>query len=66
MTLSEHILFDAGLFTAALLREDPRNREAYPLVEAARQGEARGFLLNTGEGRKSVSGARVYPCPLEG
>lgn len=33
------ILFDAGLFIAALLRGDPRHAEAYPLVEAARRGE---------------------------
>jgi predicted nucleic acid-binding protein len=33
------ILFDAGLFIGALLREDPRYQEARPLVEAARQGE---------------------------
>lgn len=33
------ILFDAGLFIGALLREDPRYQEARPLVEAARKGE---------------------------
>jgi len=32
------ILFDAGLFIAALLSGDPRHAEAYPLVEATRGG----------------------------
>lgn len=38
MTLGDAILFDAGLFIGALLSGDPRHREAYPLVEAARRG----------------------------
>jgi len=38
MTSGEMILFDAGLFIAALLSGDPRHAEAYPLVEAARRG----------------------------
>lgn len=33
------ILFDAGLFIAALLQGDSRHAEARPLVEAARTGE---------------------------
>lgn len=33
------ILFDAGLFIGALLREDSRHQEARPLVEAARRGD---------------------------
>ena len=33
------ILFDAGLFIGALLREDSRYQEARPLVEAARRGD---------------------------
>ncbi len=37
-TSGEMILFDAGLFIAALLSGDPRHAEAYPLVEAARGG----------------------------
>lgn len=38
MTSSDAILFDAGLFIGALLRDDPRQSEAYPLVESARRG----------------------------
>lgn len=38
MTLGDAILFDAGLFIGALLSGDPRHKEAYPLVEAARRG----------------------------
>jgi predicted nucleic acid-binding protein len=38
MISSDTVLFDAGLFIGALLRDDPRHSEAYPLVEAARQG----------------------------
>ncbi|MEJ5311252.1 MAG: type II toxin-antitoxin system VapC family toxin [Anaerolineae bacterium] len=38
MTSGETVLFDAGLFIAALLSGDPRHAEAYPLVEAARRG----------------------------
>ena len=38
MISAETILFDAGLFIAALLSGDPRHTEAYPLVEAARRG----------------------------
>jgi predicted nucleic acid-binding protein len=37
-TLSDYILFDAGMFIGALLREDDRYAEARPLVEAARMG----------------------------
>jgi len=37
-TMGDVILFDAGLFIAALLSGDPRHVEAYPLVEAARRG----------------------------
>jgi predicted nucleic acid-binding protein len=33
------ILFDAGMFIGALLRDDPRHAEARPLVEAARRGD---------------------------
>ena len=33
------VLFDAGVFIAALLNGDPRHSEARPLVEAARRGE---------------------------
>jgi len=36
--MGDVILFDAGLFIAALLSGDPRHVEAYPLVEAARRG----------------------------
>lgn len=32
-------LFDAETFIGALLEEDPRYREARPLVEAARRGD---------------------------
>ena len=32
-------LFDAGLFIGALLEGDPRHAEAFPLVEAAREGK---------------------------
>jgi len=32
------ILFDAGLFIGALMKNDPRHMEARPLVEAARSG----------------------------
>jgi predicted nucleic acid-binding protein len=32
------ILFDAGLFIGALMKNDPRHIEARPLVEAARSG----------------------------
>jgi predicted nucleic acid-binding protein len=35
---SELVLFDAGVLIGALLRGDLRHNEAYPLVEAARQG----------------------------
>lgn len=38
MNLSEHVLFDAGVFIGALLEGDPRHVEARPLVEAARRG----------------------------
>ncbi len=34
-------LFDAGLFIGALLDSDPRHTEAFPLVDAARNGEIR-------------------------
>jgi predicted nucleic acid-binding protein len=33
------VLFDAGMFIGALLRDDPRHAEARPLVEAARRGD---------------------------
>jgi predicted nucleic acid-binding protein len=32
------ILFDAGIFIGALLKEDPRHTEAYTIVGEARQG----------------------------
>ena len=35
---SAFVLIDAGVFIAALLKGDPRHREARPLVEQARQG----------------------------
>jgi predicted nucleic acid-binding protein len=35
--------FDAGMFIGALLRDDPRNPEAYSLVEAARRGDFAAF-----------------------
>ena len=38
MIRSNQVLFDAGLFVGALLREDPRHQEARSLVEAARSG----------------------------
>ena len=38
-TSMPNYLFDAGLFIAALLSEDPRHPEARPLVEQARRGE---------------------------
>jgi len=41
MAESDAALFDAGLFIGALLRDDPRHTEAYPLVEAARRGSLR-------------------------
>ena len=37
-TLSNYILFDAGMFIGALLGGDVRHAEARPLVEAARMG----------------------------
>jgi predicted nucleic acid-binding protein len=37
-TSSESVFLDAGLFIAALLRDDPRHREARGIVEAARAG----------------------------
>jgi predicted nucleic acid-binding protein len=37
-TLSNYILFDAGMFIGALLHRDTRHPEARPLVEAARMG----------------------------
>ena len=39
ITLSNYILFDAGVFIGALLRGDERHTEARPLVEAARMGK---------------------------
>jgi predicted nucleic acid-binding protein len=33
------VLFDAGMFIGALLRDDLRYAEARPLVEAARRGD---------------------------
>lgn len=39
MTHDERILFDAGMFIGALLKNDPRHAEARPLVEAARSGD---------------------------
>ncbi len=39
MTHNEQILFDAGMFIGALLKDDPRHAEARPLVEAARSGD---------------------------
>ncbi len=35
----ERIFLDAGVFIGAILTGDPRNPEAYPIVEAARRGE---------------------------
>ena len=39
MNEKERILFDAGLFIAALLKADPRHQEARMYVEAARAAE---------------------------
>lgn len=39
MNDSKIVLFDAGLFIGALLKGDPRHREARPIIEAARRGE---------------------------
>ena len=39
MTHDERILFDAGMFIGALLKDDPRHAESRPLVEAARSGD---------------------------
>jgi predicted nucleic acid-binding protein len=35
---AERVFLDAGLFVAAMLGEDDRHGEAYPIVEAARAG----------------------------
>ena len=40
-TLNLESLFDAGPLIGALLSGDPRHAEAYPIVEAARQGQIR-------------------------
>jgi predicted nucleic acid-binding protein len=37
----EPVFFDAGLFIAAILQDDPRHTEARPYVEAARAGGVR-------------------------
>ncbi len=37
--MASRIFIDAGVFIGALLRNDTRNAEAYPLVEAARRGD---------------------------
>ncbi len=39
MSQDERILFDAGMFIGALLKNDHRHAEARPLVEAARSGD---------------------------
>lgn len=39
MNENEPILFDAGVFIGALLKEDPRHQEARLIVETARRGE---------------------------
>jgi predicted nucleic acid-binding protein len=39
MSRYDSILFDAGMFIGALLRDDPRHAEARPLVESARRGD---------------------------
>lgn len=39
MSRYNSVLFDAGIFIGALLRDDPRHAEARPLVEAARRGD---------------------------
>ncbi|MCI0695126.1 type II toxin-antitoxin system VapC family toxin [candidate division KSB1 bacterium] len=39
MSRYDDILFDAGMFIGALLRDDPRHAEARPLVESARKGD---------------------------
>ncbi|MBF0239739.1 MAG: type II toxin-antitoxin system VapC family toxin [SAR324 cluster bacterium] len=39
MNPDEWILFDAGLFIGALLKDDERHMESRPLVEAARHGK---------------------------
>ena len=39
MTHDDRVLFDAGMFIGALLKNDPRHAEARPLVEAARSGD---------------------------
>ncbi len=39
MSRYDNILFDAGMFIGALLRDDPRHAEARPLVESARRGD---------------------------
>lgn len=39
MSQNDVILFDAGLFIGALLKDDPRHSEARQLVEAARRGD---------------------------
>jgi predicted nucleic acid-binding protein len=41
MSRFNSILFDAGMFIGALLRDDPRHAEARTLVEAARRGDIR-------------------------
>ena len=35
MNHDDRVLFDAGMFIGALLKNDPRHAEARPLVEAA-------------------------------
>jgi predicted nucleic acid-binding protein len=44
MNKNELILLDAGLFIGALLKKDPRHKEARSIVEKARQGK---FLAST-------------------
>ncbi len=39
MSRYDDILFDAGMFIGALLRDDPRHAEARALVESARNGD---------------------------
>ena len=41
MNTNTEIFLDAGLFIGAIMKADPRELEAYPIIEAARNGDIR-------------------------